>query len=50
MSTTSIRESHQTPVTLPLLRRMKEAGEKIVCLTAYDASFTVQIEQAGVEV
>ncbi len=29
---------------------MKEQGEKIACLTAYDASFTAVLENAGVEV
>ncbi len=32
------------------LLRMKQRGEKIVCVTAYDASFAVQLEEAGVEV
>lgn len=38
------------PVTLTTLRKMKQAGEKFVCLTAYDASFARLLEQAGVEV
>jgi len=29
---------------------MKEKGEKFACLTAYDASFTTLLEEAGVEV
>ncbi len=37
-------------VTVSRLRRMKQAGEKIVSLTAYDASFAWLIEDAGVEV
>lgn len=32
------------------LREMKLAGQKIVCLTAYDASFARLLEQAGVDV
>ncbi len=37
-------------VTAMALRHMKNAGEKIACLTAYDASFAVLLEGAGVEV
>ena len=40
----------QTPVTLRSLRQMKQAGEKIAALTAYDAAFARLIEAAGVEV
>ncbi|MCW8964818.1 MAG: 3-methyl-2-oxobutanoate hydroxymethyltransferase [Gammaproteobacteria bacterium] len=36
--------------TLTDLRKMKQAGDKIVCLTAYDATFTAVIEAAGVDV
>ncbi|OAI21556.1 3-methyl-2-oxobutanoate hydroxymethyltransferase [Methylomonas lenta] len=32
------------------LAAMKQAGEKISCLTAYDASFSALIDQAGIEV
>ena len=32
------------------LLRMKERGEKISCVTSYDASFTCLLEDAGVEV
>ena len=32
------------------LRQMKQAGEKIVCLTAYDASFARLLDAAGVDV
>ena len=32
------------------LQAMKSSGEKIVCLTSYDATFTVAIEEAGVDV
>lgn len=38
------------PVTLTTLRDMKRTGEKIACLTAYDASFARLIDDAGVEV
>ena len=37
-------------VTVRRLAEMKQAGEKIACLTAYDASFAQQLEQAGVDV
>lgn len=36
--------------TLTDLQGMKQSGDKIACLTSYDASFTVLIEAAGVEV
>jgi len=38
------------PVTVPGLRAMKAAGQRIVMLTAYDASFAAQLEAAGVDV
>lgn len=38
------------PVTVPSLRAMKAEGRRIVMLTAYDASFAVQLEMAGVDV
>jgi len=38
------------PVTVPGLRAMKAEGRKIVMLTAYDASFAAQLEQAGVDI
>lgn len=37
-------------VTVKTLLDMKHAGEKIVCLTAYDASFATLLDAAGVEV
>ncbi len=38
------------PVTVPVLRDMKVQGQRIVMLTAYDASFAWQLDAAGVEV
>lgn len=38
------------PVTVSSLRDMKQAGEKFVVLTAYDASFAAVLARAGVEV
>ena len=36
--------------TVRSLSNMKTRGEKIACLTAYDASFTVALEEAGIDV
>ncbi len=38
------------PVTVPGLRESKQRGEKIACLTAYDATFARVLDQAGVEI
>jgi 3-methyl-2-oxobutanoate hydroxymethyltransferase len=37
-------------ITTSTLRKMKQAGEKIACLTAYDASFAQILEEEGVEI
>jgi len=37
-------------ITILELHRKKQAGEKIVCLTAYDASFAQILDNAGVDV
>ncbi len=37
-------------VTIPSLHKMKQQGEKIACLTAYDYSFACLLEKSGVEV
>jgi len=37
-------------LTLTQLRQMKAEGDKIAVLTAYDASFSTILEQAGIEV
>ena len=42
--------SKRKPVTMPGLQEMKAAGQRIVMLTAYDASFAWHIEAAGVDV
>ena len=39
-----------TPVTVPRLHEMKSRRDKIVMLTAYDASFAAQCDAAGVDV
>ncbi|MDD3762050.1 MAG: 3-methyl-2-oxobutanoate hydroxymethyltransferase [Nevskiales bacterium] len=38
------------PVNVAELRRMREAGDKIACLTCYDASFALVEDRAGVDV
>ncbi len=38
-----------SPVTLGDLQEMKRQGEKIACLTCYDACFTRLLESAGIE-
>jgi len=37
------------PVTLPDLHRRKRDGEKIVCVTAYEASIAARVDEAGVD-
>jgi 3-methyl-2-oxobutanoate hydroxymethyltransferase len=44
------RDSTHPPVTLGTLAQMRAAGEKIACVTAYDASFAALVESAGVDV
>ena len=39
-----------TPLNLAHLRAMRDRGEKIACLTAYDASFAQIADDAGVDV
>jgi 3-methyl-2-oxobutanoate hydroxymethyltransferase len=43
-------ESSPKKTTVRSLQARKQAGEKIVCLTAYDASFARLIDAAGVDV
>src|SRR5215467_1065386 len=38
------------PVTLPELREMKRRGDKIVVVTAYDASFAAAADAVGIDV
>jgi 3-methyl-2-oxobutanoate hydroxymethyltransferase len=40
----------RSPVNITTLQRMKAQGEKIACLTCYDASFARVLEDAGVDV
>lgn len=39
----------EPPVNVSTLRTMKDKGEPIACLTAYDASFAVLVDAAGVD-
>ncbi|HEX4894858.1 MAG TPA: 3-methyl-2-oxobutanoate hydroxymethyltransferase [Solimonas sp.] len=41
---------NKKPVNVAELRRMRAAGEKIACLTCYDASFALVEDRAGVDV
>jgi 3-methyl-2-oxobutanoate hydroxymethyltransferase len=43
------RGMSEPPVNVSTLRKMKEEGEPIACLTAYDASFAVLVDAAGVD-
>jgi 3-methyl-2-oxobutanoate hydroxymethyltransferase len=45
-----MRDSTRPPVTLTTLARMKEEGEKIACLTCYDASFAALVDEADTDV
>lgn len=45
----SDKETPRKPVTLARLAKMKEAGEKIASLTAYDAAFAAMESAAGVD-
>ena len=44
------KDIDRKPVTLTTLAAMKQEGEKIACLTAYDASFANTADAAGVDV
>lgn len=47
---TAPKKQDGKPVTTATLLKMKQAGEKFACLTAYDASFAARVDAAGVEV
>ena len=40
----------ETPVTTSSLRAMKSEGDRITCLTAYDATFARLLDDAGIDV
>jgi 3-methyl-2-oxobutanoate hydroxymethyltransferase len=46
----SAQPQQQPRINIRSLQAKKQAGEKIVCLTAYDASFATVLDQAGVDV
>lgn len=50
MSTYTPKSSTATAVTVNTLRNLKQAREKIACLTAYDASFAALLDECGVDV
>jgi 3-methyl-2-oxobutanoate hydroxymethyltransferase len=45
-----LRDSTRPPVTLSTLANMKANGEKIACLTCYDASFAALVDEADADV
>jgi 3-methyl-2-oxobutanoate hydroxymethyltransferase len=44
------RGAERPPVTLSTLAQMRQKGERITCLTAYDASFAQLVDEAGVDI
>lgn len=50
MSSNYLTSNSTKPLTHLDLLAMKQRGEKITCLTAYDASFSALIEVAGIDV
>jgi 3-methyl-2-oxobutanoate hydroxymethyltransferase len=45
-----LRDSARPPVTLTTLAKMRESGEKIACLTCYDASFAALVDESDADV
>jgi 3-methyl-2-oxobutanoate hydroxymethyltransferase len=45
-----LQENSRNAITVPKLQAMRAAGEKIVMLTCYDASFAALLDRAGVDV
>jgi 3-methyl-2-oxobutanoate hydroxymethyltransferase len=45
-----LRDSARPPVTLSTLAKMRESGEKIACLTCYDASFAALVDESDADV
>jgi 3-methyl-2-oxobutanoate hydroxymethyltransferase len=45
-----LRDSARPPVTVASLGRMKEEGEKIACITCYDASYAALVDAAELDV
>ncbi|MEY2706357.1 MAG: 3-methyl-2-oxobutanoate hydroxymethyltransferase [Pseudomonadota bacterium] len=42
--------ANRTPITISKLQAMREDGEKIAVLTAYDASFASLMDQSGIDI
>ncbi len=47
---TYLEDSHRSKVTIPRLHEQRTAGDKIVMLTCYDASFAALMDRCGVDV
>jgi 3-methyl-2-oxobutanoate hydroxymethyltransferase len=45
-----LRDSARPPVNVSSLARMKEQGQKIACITCYDASYAALVDAAGIDV
>ncbi len=45
-----LRDSSRPPVNVASLGRMKEQGEKIACITCYDASYAALVDAADLDV
>jgi 3-methyl-2-oxobutanoate hydroxymethyltransferase len=45
----SAKSATRPAITVPKLRQMKAEGQRIVALTAYDASFARLLDGAGVD-
>ncbi|MGH8263373.1 MAG: 3-methyl-2-oxobutanoate hydroxymethyltransferase, partial [Steroidobacteraceae bacterium] len=44
-----LRDAARPPVNVATLRKMKSDGEKIACVTCYDASFAVLVDEGGAD-
>jgi 3-methyl-2-oxobutanoate hydroxymethyltransferase len=44
-----LRDAARPPVNVATLRKMKADGEKIACVTCYDASFAVLVDEGGAD-
>jgi 3-methyl-2-oxobutanoate hydroxymethyltransferase len=44
------RDMAEPPINVSTLRKMKQEGEPIACLTAYDASYAALVDAAGTDV
>jgi len=45
-----LRDSARPPVNVASLVKMREQGQKIVCITCYDASYAALVDAAGIDV